>query len=278
MSESEEDVEDLYSATKLPDIEKIKLSGVWGSMYESERKKASARPIDGPFPDLAIEARRLLGWDPDSDLPYLSTRAAHAKTGVNFTTIGLYARGFPGKRDTLTKLARGLGGDADRLLWAAGHIPMAQIDQKSHAAGTAKTDTDTDPLTAFGKITNIDKAKDILIPVNAYATADPEASVESDDDMERLSDRLPGNVVAITVEGRCMEPYYHDGDIVLIQRSDTARSGQKVVAVLADGTKTCKMFRQHGLVRRLEDADGNRVETQDFRIVGVVKSFMRFED
>lgn len=114
-------------------------------MYEAERNKARNIPIDGEYPDFAKAVRYLLGWSEDSDRPYLSTRAAQSKTGVNFTTISMAARGFRGKEDTVKKIAVGLGGDVDELLLLADYVPKGRREELRSWTDSIITDPPYDP-------------------------------------------------------------------------------------------------------------------------------------
>ena len=68
-----------------------------------------------------------------------------------------------------------------------------------------------------------------------------------------LTDLVPEGreVYALRVQGSSMiEDAIADGDIVLIERRDTARNGETVVAVLPDGEATLKRFyREEGGIR-----------------------------
>jgi hypothetical protein len=83
-------------------------------MYEYERQKMEIMPVEGNA-DLAEYMRDLLGWKRSSVRPFLSARAAQEKTGVSYTTILGLAKGLKSKPDTLSKVAKGLGGDRLKL-------------------------------------------------------------------------------------------------------------------------------------------------------------------
>ena len=68
-----------------------------------------------------------------------------------------------------------------------------------------------------------------------------------------------------------------DGDIVLIERRETARNGETVVAVLPDGEATLKRFyRENGRIR-LQPANSTMepIYTDDVEIRGVVCGVVR---
>jgi len=91
------------------------------------RKKALERTIDGPYSDLAKEVRYLLGWVEGSSRPYLTSRMAYRKTGVNYSTIAAMSKGDRGSYESVRKFAEGLGGDVDQLLLLAGYVPTEAI-------------------------------------------------------------------------------------------------------------------------------------------------------
>lgn len=90
---------------------------------KSQREAAQERPIDGRFPELAHEIRRLLGWVANDGRPFLTSRMASRKTGVNYSTIAALTRGDRAGAETLRKLAEGLNGDVVGLMRAAGYLP-----------------------------------------------------------------------------------------------------------------------------------------------------------
>ncbi|MGB8951489.1 MAG: transcriptional repressor LexA [Candidatus Aminicenantales bacterium] len=59
--------------------------------------------------------------------------------------------------------------------------------------------------------------------------------------------RRRGNIFCIRVEGKSMvDAYIDDGDHVLLERTNTANSGEIVVALLEDGAVTLKRLRKEG--------------------------------
>lgn len=93
----------------------INMNSMATDIYNAERCKASARPLRGPCAALAGEVRRLLGWEPGSGRPFLSTRAAAAKCGLSNSTVGAVAAGERPSRQTLDAIASGIGGNASLL-------------------------------------------------------------------------------------------------------------------------------------------------------------------
>ena len=86
------------------------------------------------------------------------------------------------------------------------------------------------------------------------------------------------DVYALEVTGTSMiEDAIADGDIVLIERRETARNGETVVAVLPDGEATLKRFyREEGRIR-LQPANSTMepIYTDDVEIRGVVCGVVR---
>ncbi|MEE2939008.1 MAG: transcriptional repressor LexA [Planctomycetota bacterium] len=86
------------------------------------------------------------------------------------------------------------------------------------------------------------------------------------------------DVYALEVTGTSMiEDAIADGDIVLIERRETARNGETVVAVLPDGEATLKRFyRENGRIR-LQPANSTMepIYTDDVEIRGVVCGVVR---
>lgn len=57
--------------------------------------------------------------------------------------------------------------------------------------------------------------------------------------------RRGGNIFCVRVDGKSMiDAYIDDGDHVLLERTDTASSGEMVVAMLEDGSVTLKRLRR----------------------------------
>ena len=98
---------------------------------EAQRRKASERPIDGEYPQMASEVRRLLGWEVGSTRPFLTTRMAWRKTGVNHATVSTMSKGDRPSYQSIEKFAEGLGADVNNLLLLAGYLPRGMDIQKS---------------------------------------------------------------------------------------------------------------------------------------------------
>ncbi len=106
--------------------------------------------------------------------------------------------------------------------------------------------------------------------------------IETIEEPERLdfADLVPEgrDVYALQVTGTSMiEDSIADGDIVLVERRETARNGEIVVAVLPDGEATLKRFyREDGRIR-LQPANATMqpIYVDDVEIRGVVTGVVR---
>lgn len=86
------------------------------------------------------------------------------------------------------------------------------------------------------------------------------------------------NVFCIRVDGKSMiDAYIDDGDHVLLERTDTANSGEMVVALLEDGSVTLKRLRvEDGRVFLVPENPAFRpIEVRDPRILGRVIGVLR---
>lgn len=110
------------------------------------------------------------------------------------------------------------------------------------------------------------------------------APIETIEEPEQLdfADFVPEgrDVYALQVEGTSMiDDAIADGDIVLIERRETARNGQIVVAILPDGDATLKRFyKEDGRIRlqpaneTMEPIYADNVEIRGI-VIGVVRRY-----
>ena len=88
-----------------------------------------------------------------------------------------------------------------------------------------------------------------------------------------------GEMFALQVEGESMrDEGIFDGDYVIVEKRQTARNGERVVALLPDGETTLKtFFREQDGTIRLQPAnpDFEPIIVRDCRIQGVVTGVMR---
>ncbi|MEW5900510.1 MAG: transcriptional repressor LexA [Acidobacteriota bacterium] len=101
---------------------------------------------------------------------------------------------------------------------------------------------------------------------------------ESVDVPEWMVGRRRGNIFCIRVAGKSMvDAYIDDGDRVLLERTNTANSGEMVVARLDDGSVTLKRLRrENGRILLVpENPEFASVEVKELRVVGRVVGLLR---
>lgn len=87
-----------------------------------------------------------------------------------------------------------------------------------------------------------------------------------------------GAMFALRVQGESMKDEgILDGDYILVERSDTASNGDRVVALLPSGETTLKTFYRDGDKIRLQPAnpDFQPIIVKDCKIQGIVRSVLR---
>lgn len=88
-----------------------------------------------------------------------------------------------------------------------------------------------------------------------------------------------GEMFALQVEGESMrDEGIFDGDYVIVEKRDTARDGERVVAILPDGESTLKtLYRQPDGTIRLQPANPafDPIVVRECRIQGVVIGVLR---
>lgn len=101
---------------------------------------------------------------------------------------------------------------------------------------------------------------------------------ESVDVPEWMVGRRRGNIFCIRVAGKSMvDAYIDDGDRVLLERTNTANSGEMVVARLDDGAVTLKRLRrENGRIWLVpENPEFAAIEVKELRVVGRVIGLLR---
>lgn len=101
---------------------------------------------------------------------------------------------------------------------------------------------------------------------------------ESVDVPEWMVGRRRGNIFCIRVAGKSMvDAYIDDGDRVLLERTNTANSGEMVVARLDDGSVTLKRLRrENGRIFLVpENPEFAPLEVKELRVVGRVIGLLR---
>lgn len=95
---------------------------------------------------------------------------------------------------------------------------------------------------------------------------------------EWMVGRKRGNIFCVRVEGKSMvDAYIDDGDLVLVERTNTANSGEMVIAQLDDGSVTLKRLRvENGRVWLVpENPAFSSLEVKELRILGRVIGVLR---
>ena len=113
------------------------------------------------------------------------------------------------------------------------------------------------------------------------AAGSPIEAVESREelDLEQLYSR-PNGVFVLRVRGESMiEDHLCDGDYVVIERRETARDGDQVVALLDNGEATLKRYYREGRFIRLQPANSTMqprtVPADQLKVQGVVIGVLR---
>jgi repressor LexA len=113
------------------------------------------------------------------------------------------------------------------------------------------------------------------------AAGSPIEAVENREEID-LEAMFPAKngVYALRVRGESMiDDHLCDGDIVVIERRETARNGEQVVALLDTGEATLKRFYKEGSKIRLQPANSSMqpriVDADRLRVQGVVIGVLR---
>jgi len=132
-----------------------------------------------------------------------------------------------------------------------------------------------------------DEGRPMRFPlVGRIAAGYPIEKVENRDELD-LEDFFgprrgqSGAVFALQVEGESMhDEGIWDGDYVLIHRRETARNGERVVAMLPNGETTLKRFyKEHGRIRlQPSNPEFEPIIVSDCQIQGVVIGVIRRYD
>ncbi len=127
-----------------------------------------------------------------------------------------------------------------------------------------------------------DEERSTKLPLlGAIAAGSPIEAVENREeiDLESLFKSRHG-VYVLRVRGESMiDDHLCDGDYVVIERRDTARNGEQVVALLDTGEATLKRFYREGSKIRLQPANASMepriVDANGCRVQGVVIGVLR---
>lgn len=105
-----------------------------------------------------------------------------------------------------------------------------------------------------------------------------DACDEALDIPEWMVGRRRGNIFCIHVDGKSMiDAYIDDGDRVLVERTNTASSGEMVIALLDDGSVTLKRLKtgKEGVFLIPENPSFEPIPVDNLRIVGRVIGVLR---
>lgn len=105
-----------------------------------------------------------------------------------------------------------------------------------------------------------------------------DVSGEAVDIPEWMVGRKKGNIFCIRVDGKSMvDAYIDDGDRVLVERTNSASSGEMVVAFLDDGSVTLKRLKiEDGSIFLVpENPEFKPIQVRELRILGRVIGVLR---
>ena len=145
----------------------------------------------------------------------------------------------------------------------------------STAMGTGRTSTERVQETR-----STSAARTASLPIlGRIAAGAPIETIEAPEEFD-LADLLPAgrDVYALRVQGDSMiEDGINDGDVVLVERRETARNGEMVVAVLPEEEATLKRFYKEKDRIRLQPANAllDPIYVRDLTIRGVVIGVVR---
>jgi repressor LexA len=116
-----------------------------------------------------------------------------------------------------------------------------------------------------------------LVPAG-YPRESFDLSGEAVDVPDWMVGRKRGNIFCIQVDGKSMvDAYIDDGDRVLVERTNSANSGEMVVAFLDDGSVTLKRLRiENGDVFLApENPEFESIRVKELRVLGRVIGVLR---
>ena len=136
-------------------------------------------------------------------------------------------------------------------------------------------------ITADGRLPDEDRTTKLPL-LGTIAAGSPIEAIEQREeiDLEKLFSTRRG-VYVLKIRGDSMiEDHLCDGDYVIIERRETARNGEQVVALLDTGEATLKRFYREGAGRiRLQPANSTMapriIEADRCRVQGVVIGVLR---
>lgn len=129
-----------------------------------------------------------------------------------------------------------------------------------------------------------DEARPLRFPlVGKIAAGLPIEKMEDRDELDLLDivgprPGRPGAMFALRVQGESMrDEGILDGDYILVERTDVASNGDRVVALLPNGETTLKTYFREADRIRLQPAnpDFQPIYVKDCKIQGIVRSVLR---
>ncbi|MBM6575199.1 transcriptional repressor LexA [Microvirga sp. SRT01] len=168
-----------------------------------------------------------------------------------------------------------------RLPNRARALEVLRMPERADAKKAPKTKAPTPPLPPLRQ-----PANDVVeIPLHGRIAAGVPIEAFEGSSMLAVPAALlgAGEHYALEVAGDSMvEAGILDGDYALVRRTETARDGEIVVALIEDAEATLKYFRREGAMVRLDPAnrayDPQRYSPQQVRIQGKLSGILRRYD
>ena len=183
-------------------------------------------------------------------------------------------RHLNGYSPTMQELADQLGTSKVTIFEHVGALEKKSLLKRDKHKARSLEITSDEPLP--------DEERTTKLPLlGAIAAGSPIEAVETREelDLEQLYSR-PNGVFVLKVRGESMiEDHLCDGDYVVIERRDSARNGEQVVALLDSGEATLKRYYKEGRNVRLQPANRTMqpkvVPADAVKVQGVVIGVLR---
>jgi hypothetical protein len=211
----------------------------------------------GPYPNLAKLVREIAGG--------AATRVVARRTKLSHSTAAALLNGEKVSANTLLLFATGYRVPLNPLREAMGLEPLA-VDPTARMAGISGGVGD--PLLMVGA-----EIPQELFGDAFHNTIDVCAGIErlteATDEGEKLFDVTPRT---IRICGNCMEPFYKNGDVVMIRPAETVLDGDTVIALIDFRHITCKVIRikSDGESYLMPTNGEAKISSDRFTVVGVV--------
>src|SRR5947209_8305010 len=183
-------------------------------------------------------------------------------------------RHLHGYAPTMQELADQLGTSKVTIFEHVGALEKKRVIRRDkHKARSLE-------IVGEGRLPDEDRATKLPLLGNIAAGSPIEAVENREEiDLETLFHSTKG-VYVLRVRGESMiEDHLCDGDYVVIERRDSARNGEQVVALLDTGEATLKRFYKEGGKIRLQPANSTMepriVNADECRVQGVVIGVLR---